>query len=368
MRAKMEVRERTNEFLATRGSQKSGGSTTDGALGSFVWKPGGVAGGNTFTSWATLAAAVMATQGLTTILVDTSLGAAVIPVGVWNFGPEQRIDLEGSGFPVVTMADGASVSGLLRLANMELVTSGSVISPIHITTAATFVVLTLDNVSIVNGGAASAITVDGVGVAEIFLYSGGFITGTCLTTAGTATVIVSVDAATGINPTSMVQSGGSTLELVPSSPSASISPTQTGTITYQFVCAPGSQLCVPQASETTTQAERGIGGLIGTGVLHRIQYNPDAASAPAAGANSMVITVKRYHAGVLVGTVATATLNNANQMAAFMPFVVATGAGVTNATFLDGDELTVTLTVTGAVTLPTGSWQVFGYPLNAPLT
>jgi hypothetical protein len=50
----------------------------------FVYRPGGVAGGNVYTTWASLMAAVALVAGPKFIDVDQSIAAPAIPAGTWN--------------------------------------------------------------------------------------------------------------------------------------------------------------------------------------------------------------------------------------------------------------------------------------------
>lgn len=66
-------------------SRAGAGSTLARALEySFVYRPGGVAGGSVFTTWPTLMAAVALAQGPKLIEVDASLAPAHVPAGLWN--------------------------------------------------------------------------------------------------------------------------------------------------------------------------------------------------------------------------------------------------------------------------------------------
>src|SRR5688572_10949123 len=49
----------------------------------FVFRPGGVDGGNVFTTWAPLVAAMALVQGYKTLQFDNSIAPCVIPAGVW---------------------------------------------------------------------------------------------------------------------------------------------------------------------------------------------------------------------------------------------------------------------------------------------
>jgi len=61
-----------------------GGAGGPGYGNGVIWRPGGVAGGNVFTTWATAYAAVAAVQGATTLYIDSSIAPAVVDPGTWN--------------------------------------------------------------------------------------------------------------------------------------------------------------------------------------------------------------------------------------------------------------------------------------------
>lgn len=50
----------------------------------FVFRPGGQAGGNVYTDWGSMIAAAVATPGPKSLQIDGSLAPAVVPAGTWN--------------------------------------------------------------------------------------------------------------------------------------------------------------------------------------------------------------------------------------------------------------------------------------------
>ncbi len=68
----------TDDLVAALEGELGGGNV-------FVYRPGGEAGGNVYTSWALLHAALVAVEGPRVVFVDTSIETtAVIPVGDWD--------------------------------------------------------------------------------------------------------------------------------------------------------------------------------------------------------------------------------------------------------------------------------------------
>jgi hypothetical protein len=108
--------------------------------GNLVWQPGGVAGGNVFTTWATLAVALQSIEGKKTVTVDTSLAAAHITTGTWT-GITDVTFVSGvnSITAVVTIDDGAHFATGTGNSN-RLVFDG--VSFVNASTTAPFISLT----------------------------------------------------------------------------------------------------------------------------------------------------------------------------------------------------------------------------------
>jgi hypothetical protein len=81
----------------------------------FVFRPGGVAAGNVYTTFPTLMAAVGGIAGNKWIAVDASLATATVPAGTWN--------VDGVTFANIGAADNVSGSGgVLNFANGAIFT------------------------------------------------------------------------------------------------------------------------------------------------------------------------------------------------------------------------------------------------------
>jgi hypothetical protein len=113
-------------------------------------------------------------------------------------------------------------------------------------------------------------------------------------------------------------------------------------ISYQFT-----------AASSASEAEVQVGELLGYGTITGAFFSPNAASAPAGGANTDTFLLNIYNAaGTLVGQLCTAQLANANQMTKWVRFSM---GALTNATFLDGYTVTYQSTVVGTATRPIGT-------------
>jgi len=103
--------------------------TPDRFTHDFVYRPGDTTHDNVFATWAPLIAAVNAVAGVRTILVDTSLGAATVPVGTWPVDGVQfygKIASTGA-LPSLTFNDGARlIAGTLDTRNLILISASTV--------------------------------------------------------------------------------------------------------------------------------------------------------------------------------------------------------------------------------------------------
>ncbi len=102
---------------------------TSTELDGIIFRPGGVAAGNVYTTWATAFAAVTATNGTTILYVDSSITTATVPAGVWDglgaltlsgYSPGDTIDF-------LEMVDGAVLANIYKV-------SGLTIMPAAVTT------------------------------------------------------------------------------------------------------------------------------------------------------------------------------------------------------------------------------------------
>ena len=120
---------------------------------------------------------------------------------------------------------------------------------------------------------------------------------------------------------------------------------QAETLSYEFT----------SSSVNTSEAEQAVFNLPGQGTITGAYFLPNATSAPAApnATNNDVLLLNIYNAaGVLVGSLATATLENTNQMTQWVQFPLALTAA--NVAYKAGYTVTWQTTHTGAVTRPAG--------------
>jgi len=80
-----------------------------GVVSSFVWQPGGTAGGNVYTTWASLYEAISAISGAYTIVVDTTHGTATVPAGAYALGDAPTF-LGLTPASILKFGPGASIS------------------------------------------------------------------------------------------------------------------------------------------------------------------------------------------------------------------------------------------------------------------
>ena len=104
----------TNDRINVAAS--AGGLSVSGADG-IIFRPGGVASGNVYTTWATTMAALALTDGATTVYIDDSISAAKVPPGLWN-GQNAKLQAYALGVNQLEIEDGgvlANWSAILGL-------------------------------------------------------------------------------------------------------------------------------------------------------------------------------------------------------------------------------------------------------------
>lgn len=91
----------------------------------FVFRPGGIAGGNVYTDWNALYAVMSTVEGPKWLEVDSSLAPAIVPAGVWDFSD---VDLRGhlgdvSSAMELQFADGATATNLAHVTQVLTLTA-----------------------------------------------------------------------------------------------------------------------------------------------------------------------------------------------------------------------------------------------------
>jgi collagen type VII alpha len=244
----------------------TGATGASGITSSFVWRPGGVAGGNVYTTWATLYVAITNAGGNYTVTLDDSLGATTIPAGNYNLVNGTYIGLTGS--ETLNFASGALCtfdalvfSGLNGINGITGGGSNLTPNPALPTSAS----LTFQNGcnldgsgpnGVINGGASvfdlniyfyasasdTTATIDaGAVTVEVFLFNNSALDLSALSNSGGGSGTVNYDPTSNLS--GVAPSGWSTLALYPNSTSPFPTSAQ---ITYvpatpaQWPLAPGS--------------------------------------------------------------------------------------------------------------------------------
>ena len=137
-----------------------------GPTQSLVFQPGGTAGGNVYTTWATLAAAMAITTGPKTVLVDSTLATAHMTVGaapwnldnctfapIWNSDDTLFID-DGAHFTCgrLELVGGMIFSGAASVAANIPMTSSAAFAAIFLREGSTLVSTTAQPVVHVTAG------------------------------------------------------------------------------------------------------------------------------------------------------------------------------------------------------------------------
>lgn len=125
--------ERLEHLLALL--QGSSGTTITAGASTVVWRPGGVAGGNVFTTWAAVVAEVATMQGDITIGLDTDSGPANIPAGNYDLrpagisGPVTIVNASKIltfGAPFLSLIGAVTIKGLSGLNDASIVNGSTV--------------------------------------------------------------------------------------------------------------------------------------------------------------------------------------------------------------------------------------------------
>ncbi len=95
----------------------NGGSTWEpaapaGGGGAFIFRPGGVAAGNVYTTWATLHAAVDAFDGEKLVLLDDSAGVPSVSAGTWDISGWTFRGFDPTTTPVLNWPDGTAITSV----------------------------------------------------------------------------------------------------------------------------------------------------------------------------------------------------------------------------------------------------------------
>jgi hypothetical protein len=89
-------------------------------LDGIVFRPGGVAGGNVYTTWATAFAAALATNDTTTIYVDSSMAPATVPAGAWNGQGVLTLAAFNVGLDALAVDDGGTLEELQAIEGLQV--------------------------------------------------------------------------------------------------------------------------------------------------------------------------------------------------------------------------------------------------------
>lgn len=181
-----------------------------------IYRPGGLAGGGVFTSWALLMATFALTQGDVVIEIDDSIvSPALIPAGAWDL--QSRATLAGKfkadySQVLAQFQDGASLLNPTFF-SLNLVLDTVSASPV-VTLAQNQVVVQNFGAVVLSSGLAPFYSIpDGVGAQIVLLHFARLDTGTIESVdvgAGSTLLLVSLDGLCGYNP-STIRGGAAAL-------------------------------------------------------------------------------------------------------------------------------------------------------------
>ena len=145
---------------------------------SFLFQPGGVAGGNVFTDWPSLYAAVNAVEGLRWVAVDDSIANAVVPAGAYNLAGwillgSPQPSVRTGDFVVLTFQTGATITQCWAMVGLWLGIASTSTAPVLAATVARETVYLDQNASLYcEAGAAPFIHCTDVTTVSIYLGAG----------------------------------------------------------------------------------------------------------------------------------------------------------------------------------------------------
>ena len=159
-------------------SNPGGAPGTLGQRVTFVFRPGGVASENVYTSWAAMMADVASVAGPKWIEIDSSLAAAHVPAGNWNIGDCTFSSAQNGLIDTLIWDDGAhalfGASAKLQMYGVNFQSAST--TPVA-TMSSGLLLLTEANINSQAAPAVPWLSVTGNGVFAI-LYGGGFGDGT----------------------------------------------------------------------------------------------------------------------------------------------------------------------------------------------
>ncbi|MHA2066422.1 MAG: hypothetical protein ACXABY_18780, partial [Candidatus Thorarchaeota archaeon] len=136
----------------------TGGPTGNAVQTTFVYRPGGIAADNVYTTWASLVADVALVEGPKIVQIDDSIVTpAPIPAGSYDFSDVTIVgDPEIRGVPpVMILSDGAVFTALEEIQHIELV--GDSTTPSFSATTSKQIILR-DSIVRVTGGSSEIFT------------------------------------------------------------------------------------------------------------------------------------------------------------------------------------------------------------------
>jgi len=96
----------------------------------FVFRPGGVAADNVYTSFSLLYADLVGLEGQRVLEFDSSLGACTVPAGTYAMHDvEWSGRVHGLGQTLVTIANGVTLTGLRKFSNLLVTTANGATTP-----------------------------------------------------------------------------------------------------------------------------------------------------------------------------------------------------------------------------------------------
>ena len=168
----------------------AGGGSGAAKQYAFVYRPGGVAGDNVYTTWPTLMAAVAAVQGPKVVQLDGTAGALTVPAGAWNIQDVTFVSRDQAS-QVLTFLAGATVTGT-RFSLDSVSFEGT--TTVYTTPLGVTSTITLDHGSLILSASATPfISVPATATLQLFMDEGSLLGDSvhpAVTVAGTLSGVV----------------------------------------------------------------------------------------------------------------------------------------------------------------------------------
>jgi hypothetical protein len=210
-----------------------------------VFQPGGTAVDNVYTSFALLYADLITTKGQRVLEVDDTFGAIVMPAGAYNLDDVELVGKKpGFGATTVTIANGVTITGLLKFRSVWLTTANGATTPFVISAGPQKRIQAYQTVFAIGSGSSPLFLISGTGDVVFDLYESAVVDATVVDppvqVTGTASVQFFLNAQSRVDQRTIVSAIGTTVQVNIYSSSATYNETQPGNLSANFFLVNGT--------------------------------------------------------------------------------------------------------------------------------